>query len=185
MNKRLLPIGIQTFRELREQRVLLRGQDRRTFDRLLHEGNALLPVAAPAVRQEPVPGHAEGGCSRAARRCSRGWPSTAAGSGRCAIRCCDLSFGGGSFTVPALRGGRALMAQLAGAAEQAGVRPSLRTSPRPERFAHRCWRHDAQRMPGSGWPCWWTSTTSRSWTRWWSRRTWRAPTATFCAGCTG
>ena len=26
------------------------------------------------------------------------------------------------------------------------------------------------RMPGNGWRCWWTSTTSRSWTRWWTRR---------------
>ena len=59
MSRRRLPIGIQTFRTLREQDCYY--VDKTTYlERLINEGTHLLSVAAAAVRQEPVPGHAEG-----------------------------------------------------------------------------------------------------------------------------
>ena len=57
--RRKLPIGIQTFREVREDACLLRGQDglrAATGGR----GQALLPVAPAPLRQEPVPRHPQG-----------------------------------------------------------------------------------------------------------------------------
>ena len=60
MDKRLLPIGIQTFREIRERECYY--VDKTAYiRRLLNEGQALLPVASPALWQEPVLGHAQGG----------------------------------------------------------------------------------------------------------------------------
>ena len=90
-----------------------------------------------------------------------------------------LSFGGSSFTEPAHLHANVL-AQLEGVAEQQGV--SVRYATGPERL-HIC-SGACMRGPVSGWRCWWTNTTSRSWTRWRRRRS-RASTATTCAGCTG
>ena len=61
--------------------------------------------------------------------------------------------------------------------------PVLPPSRLSQAASRTCWKPCTVR-PDSGSRCWWTSTTSRSWTCWRSA-TWRAPTATTCAACTG
>ena len=60
MNKRLLPIGIQTFREIRERECYY--VDKTAYhSSAARRGQALLPVASASVWQESVLGHAQGG----------------------------------------------------------------------------------------------------------------------------
>ena len=101
MTKHRLPIGIQTFRTLRERNCYY--VDKTGYiERLLDEGHALLPVAPPAVRQEPVPGHAEGAV-RGQRGAVRGAPHPRRPmTGRVHHPVVRLDFAGGSFKETAL-----------------------------------------------------------------------------------
>ena len=176
--KRKLPLGIQTFRKIREENryyvdktgyALLPGGGRRS----------LLPRPAAPVREEPVRGHAEGAVRGQRTAVPAGSRSTTVGTGR-------RSASGGAARLrerglqaaglPAgRRGGAARRRRAAGTHTRRG-RPACRFA------SGACWR-SCTSGPDSGWSCWWTSTTGRSSTRSIRRRS-PAPTATSCAGCT-
>ena len=59
MNKRKLPIGIQTFRKLREEGCYYVDKTAYIW-RLLDEGTHYFHVAATALWQEPVLGYVQG-----------------------------------------------------------------------------------------------------------------------------
>ena len=96
--KRRLPLGIQTFREIRERNCYY--VDKTGYlDRLLDEGKQLVPVAAAAVRQEPVPGHREG-VLRGQRGAVSGAAHPRAPGLLAAPPVVRLSFAGGNFAAP-------------------------------------------------------------------------------------
>ena len=89
-----------------------------------------------------------------------------------------LSFGSGNFKEPgqlALN----LKEQLAAAERRAGVATDYDTAPGRLASLLEALHLQSGRLSR----CWWTSTTSRFWTRW-MRRRWPAPTATSCAAST-
>ena len=131
MTRRRLPIGIQTFRKLREQDCYY--VDKTPYvERLLHEGTHYF-LSRPRrfgkslfldTLKELFEGSQElftGLYIHGRHKWSERHP---------VVR---LSFGGGSFTEPAHLQA-SVMAQLEGAAEQAGVAARYATA--PERFAH-------------------------------------------------
>ena len=152
MTRRRLPIGIQTFRKLREQDCYY--VDKTGYvERLLREGTHYF-LSQPRrfgkslfldTLKEFFEGNEalfEGLHIHDRHDWSQRHP---------VVR---LSFGGGNFMERGTLEAN-VMEQLAAAERRAGSRI--------------CWRRCTGRR-ASAWRCWWTSTTSRSWTRWWRRR---------------
>ena len=178
MARRRLPIGIQTFRTLREEGCYY--VDKTPYlERLLGEG-ARYFLSRPRrfgkslfldTLKEFFEGNEslfEGLYIHGRHDWSKRHP---------VVR---LSFGGGTFKDLASLNDDA-MAQLDGLARDQGV--PVRYDTAPARFRDLLQAvHEKSRT--NAWQCSWTSTTSRSWTRW-RRPTRRAPTATTCAASTG
>ena len=178
MTRRKLPIGMQTFRDLRESNCYY--VDKTAYiGRLLDEGKHYF-LSRPRrfgkslfldTLKELFEGN-EPLFEGLAIHDRLGLVGAAS-------RCCAWSFGSGNFKEPgqlALN----LMEQLAAAERRAKVVPD-----RLRHGARNAFRPagSAARQSGQRSRCWWTSTTSRFWTRWTRRRS-RAPTATSCAACT-
>ena len=177
MARRRLPIGIQTFRNLRERDCYY--VDKTAYvERLLDEGTHYF-LSRPRrfgkslfldTLKELFEGSEElfeGLHIHAGHDWSQRHP---------VVR---LSFGGSNFTEPAHLHAN-VMAQLEAVAEQQGV--SVRYATAPERLAfllRTLHTHTGQRVAVLV-----DEYDSRSSMRWRGQR-WRAPTATFCAGCTG
>ena len=132
MVRRRLPIGMQTFRTLREQDCYY--VDKTAYvERLLHEGTHYFLSRPRRFGKRPVPGHAEGAVRGQRGAVQRGSTSTSRHDWSERHPVVRLSFGGGNFKEPANLDA-SVMAQLEGVAEQAGVSPRYATA--PERFAH-------------------------------------------------
>ena len=180
MTRRRLPIGIQTFRKIREQDCYY--VDKTAYvERLLREGTHYF-LSRPrrfgkSLFLDTLKELFEGNEALFAGLHIHGrhdWSKR-----HPVVR---LSFGGGSFTEHANLE-TSVMAQLEGVGEQAGVRARYATA--PERFAHlirTMHTHTGQRV----------AVLVDEYDkpildalRWWRSRRWRAPIATTCAGCTG
>ena len=156
--------------------ILRRGQDR------LHRaaggrGQALLPVASAAVRQEPVPRDAEGAFP-GNRELFAGLQAHVRWAWSVRHPMVRLSFGRGTSRGPATcaRTWRRSWPRLSGARGRCAAGTRI---PSGSPICSRPCMSGA----GSGLPCWSTNTTSRSWTRW-RRSRWRAPIGTTCWACT-
>ena len=179
MTRRRLPIGIQTFRKIREQDCYY--VDKTAYvERLLREGTHYF-LSRPRrfgkslfldTLKELFEGN-EALFSGLYIHSRHDWSQR-----HPVVR---LSFGGGSFTEPATLREDVMAQNWTASGGIAGW--GCVTTPLPRAFGI-CCRHCTNTLD-SGSRCWWTSTTSRFWTRWWRCRRWRAPTATTCAGCTG
>ena len=134
MARRRLPIGMQTFREVREEDCYY--VDKTPYiARLLDEGkHYFLSRQSPAVRQESVPGHAEGAV-RGHRALFTGLHIHDRGDWDWSLRhpVVRLDFAGGSFKDPGYLQIN-LAAQLDGMEVAAGVSPRYDTP--PERFGY-------------------------------------------------
>ena len=150
--------------------LLLRRQDglHRTA---APRGHALLSVAPAAVRQESVPGHAEGALRRqrgAVRGALHPPPPRLVGSP-------SGGAAGASAAATSSEPGElheARDAPTGGSRRGRGGDTRWQPSELPAarlRFAYLLQALHREGRAG-GWRCWWTSTTSRSWTRWWRRR---------------
>ena len=175
--RRKLPIGIQTFRKIREEGCYY--VDKTAYVRRLVDDGAHYFLSRPrrfgkSLLLDTMKELFEGNEALfEGLEVHTGWDWSVRHP---VLR---LDFGGGSYEEPGLLP-KETMAQLDAIERRAGVEGPA-TTPRPPASgisSKRC-----TNAPASGWWCWWTSTTSPFWTRWARRRS-PAPTAASCGGST-
>ena len=135
VERRRLPVGIQTFRQNPRRGLLLRRQDRLRPPARGRRRQALFPVAPSALRQEPVRGHPQGAVRGATSRCSESLPCTTAWDWSRRHPVVRLSFAAGNFRRPDELLATSTAEQLADIEHETDGAQSPRPPPCLRRFA--------------------------------------------------
>ena len=178
MTRRRLPIGIQTFREVREDGCYY--VDKTPFIEQLLDGGKHYFLSRPRRFGKSLFLDTLKELFEGSEALFEGLAIHDRWDWSVRYPVVRLDFGGGSFREPGALHAN-LMEQLD--TIERGTTVERRYDTAPERFRHLI-RTPCTARPGSGWWCWWTSTTSPSWRR---SATLGLPrgTAISCAACSG